>query len=104
MCGIAGILSVDGSHPPTAAQLAAMIGQLHHRGPDDTGVWCQGEIGLAHARLSIIDPAGGHQPMASADGLLQVVFNGEIFNFVELRGALEAARSEERRVGKECRL
>ncbi|HEX5686072.1 MAG TPA: asparagine synthase (glutamine-hydrolyzing) [Ideonella sp.] len=91
MCGIAGILSVDGSHPPAAAQLATMIGQLHHRGPDDTGMWCQGEIGLAHARLSIIDPTGGHQPMASADGLLQVVFNGEIFNFVELRAALEAA-------------
>lgn len=90
MCGIAGILAVDGAAVPTAAELSAMVGQLHHRGPDDTGSWCRGEIGLAHARLAIIDPAGGHQPMASADGRLQLVFNGEVFNFVELRTALEA--------------
>lgn len=91
MCGIAGIFSTDGWQPPGSAELSAMIGQLHHRGPDDTGQWCAGPIGLAHARLSIIDPAGGHQPMASADGQLHVVFNGEIFNFVELRAELQKA-------------
>lgn len=91
MCGIAGILAVEGARAPSAAELSAMIGELRHRGPDDQGLWRQGEIGLAHARLSIIDPAGGHQPMASANGQLQVVFNGEIFNFIELRAALEAA-------------
>jgi len=72
-------------------QLKAMIATLHHRGPDDEGVWTDGICGLAHARLSIIDlsPAG-HQPMASSDGQIWVSFNGEIYNFQELRRELEA--------------
>jgi asparagine synthase (glutamine-hydrolysing) len=90
MCGIAGILATRGACPPAAHELAAMIGRLRHRGPDDTGIWHEGEIGLAHARLAIIDPAGGHQPMGSAEEALRIVFNGEIFNFVELRAALQA--------------
>ena len=67
-----------------------MIGQLHHRGPDGTGAYCQGEMGLAHARLSIIDLAGGDQPIHNEDKSVWVVFNGEIFNYIELRRDLEA--------------
>ncbi len=68
-----------------------MIGTLRHRGPDDQGVWQDGVCGLAHARLSIIDlsPAG-HQPMGSADGRVWISYNGEIYNFMELRTELEA--------------
>ncbi|MCW7541671.1 asparagine synthase (glutamine-hydrolyzing) [Aquabacterium sp. A7-Y] len=88
MCGIAGIHS-PGSTPPREL-LQAMIRQLHHRGPDARGVWAQGPIGLAHARLSIVDLEGGTQPMHSEDGSLSLVFNGEIFNHVELRRELQA--------------
>src|SRR5260221_6418554 len=68
-----------------------MIETLRHRGPDDQGVWQDGVFGLAHARLSIIDlsPAG-HQPMGSADGRVWISYNGEIYNFMELRTELEA--------------
>ncbi len=67
-----------------------MIKRLHHRGPDDTGFHCDGPIGLAHARLSIIDLAGGNQPIHNEDKTVWVVFNGEIFNYLELRATLEA--------------
>jgi asparagine synthase (glutamine-hydrolysing) len=66
-----------------------MVRILDHRGPDDVGVFVDGALGLAHRRLSIIDIAGGHQPMISADGSLSITFNGEIFNFVELRDDLK---------------
>ena len=66
-----------------------MIGALHHRGPDGTGVFLDADIGLAHARLSIIDIAGGAQPIHNEDSSVQVVFNGEIFNYIELRAGLE---------------
>jgi asparagine synthase (glutamine-hydrolysing) len=66
-----------------------MINVVGHRGPDGHGVWTHGPVGLAHARLSIIDLAGGAQPMANNDGSLWVTFNGEIFNYVELRRDLE---------------
>ncbi len=68
-----------------------MIGALHHRGPDGSAVFVDGPIGLAHARLSIIDLESGWQPMANEDESVWVVFNGEIFNFVELRHRLEQA-------------
>ncbi|HEX3139795.1 MAG TPA: asparagine synthetase B, partial [Rhizobacter sp.] len=68
-----------------------MIGQLQHRGPDGTGIYCAAEIGLAHARLSIIDLAGGDQPIHNEDQTVWVVFNGEIFNYIELRAELERA-------------
>ncbi|MGQ3152637.1 MAG: asparagine synthetase B, partial [Brevundimonas mediterranea] len=68
-----------------------MIGTLGHRGPDGRGTWVEGPIGLAHARLAIIDPEGGAQPMGSADGRVQLVFNGEIFNYIELREELRQA-------------
>lgn len=92
MCGISGFLT-QAPGPPHAeleARLAAMNAAQRHRGPDDAGVWTDGVAGLAQARLAVIDlsPAG-HQPMASADGQVQIVFNGEIYNFLELRAELE---------------
>ncbi len=83
MCGIAGRLNWNAPIDPS--QLAAMIGRLHHRGPDGHGFYNKGPIGLAHARLSIIDLSSGDQPMCSEDGTVWVVFNGEIFNYLELR-------------------
>lgn len=87
MCGIAGVLAFDG-RPVERQSVADMIAMLHHRGPDATGVHVSGSAGLAHARLSIIDLAGGGQPMPNEDGSVWITFNGEIFNFVELREEL----------------
>ncbi len=85
MCGIAGILTSVAGRPPERAELAAMIERLQHRGPDGTGMLIDGAIGLAHARLSIIDLATGQQPIHNEDRTVWVVFNGEIFNYTELR-------------------
>src|SRR5258708_4678347 len=91
MCGIAGIVSLkSGLAPPTLEALKNMAGALHHRGPDEFGVYRDNRAGLAHARLSIIDLASGQQPLANLDGTIHVVFNGEIFNYVELREELRA--------------
>lgn len=93
MCGIAGFLSTRSLLPPAAAEarLWAMIGTIRHRGPDDEGVWTDGRAGLAHARLSIIDlSSAAHQPMASADDNVWITYNGEIYNFAEIRPDLEA--------------
>ena len=87
MCGIAGILNLDGT-PAEASLLRGMIQVLRHRGPDDNGVYADAAVGLAHARLSIVDLSSGHQPMKNADGSLWITFNGEIFNHVELRETL----------------
>jgi asparagine synthase (glutamine-hydrolysing) len=91
MCGIAGKLCFDPDRPVPRALLDRMGGALAHRGPDDAGIHCAGPVGLAHRRLSIIDlsPAG-HQPMSNEDGTIWIVFNGEIYNFLSLRPALEA--------------
>ena len=88
MCGIAGMLVRDGS-PAAVGDLRRMAGALEHRGPDEFGVYRDAHVGLAHARLSIIDLSTGQQPMANEDDSLWVVFNGEIFNYVELREELE---------------
>jgi len=90
MCGIAGIWSGPGAAPPRRDEIDAMVAALHHRGPDGRGTLVEGPIGLGHARLSIIDLAGGAQPMGNEDGRIQVVFNGEIFNYIELRQQLIA--------------
>jgi len=87
MCGIAGILA-RGGPPPTRETLGRMAQALAHRGPDEFGMYRNAEIGLAHTRLSIIDLASGQQPLANEDHTLWVVFNGEIFNYVELRAEL----------------
>ena len=92
MCGIAGILRLkDALPPPSRASLEAMAGALRHRGPDEFGLYRDATAGLAHARLSIIDLATGQQPLSNEDGTLWVSFNGEIFNYVELRAQLLAA-------------
>jgi asparagine synthase (glutamine-hydrolysing) len=77
--------------PPERHELAAMIGTLRHRGPDGFGFHLDGPVGLAHARLSIIDLSTGDQPIANEDHTIWTVFNGEIFNYVELRAELEKA-------------
>jgi asparagine synthase (glutamine-hydrolysing) len=88
MCGIAGIVNVGSGEAPDRAALGRQLGALDHRGPDEVGLYRDGHAGLAHTRLSIIDLAAGQQPMASADETLWIVFNGEIFNYIELREEL----------------
>jgi asparagine synthase (glutamine-hydrolysing) len=88
MCGIFGVLNLDGS-PAERAALQAMARVSVHRGPDDEGFHLDGACGIGMRRLSIIDLAGGHQPLANRDGSLVVVCNGEIYNFRELRRELE---------------
>lgn len=90
MCGIAGIADWQGLNGSIRDTLAQMIAQLHHRGPDGTGFYNDAIVGLAHARLSIIDLAGGAQPIHNEDQTVQVIFNGEIFNYIELREELLA--------------
>src|SRR5579864_3988681 len=87
MCGIAGIVGLHRERVDSN-QLHAMISTLVHRGPDANGVYVENGIGLAHARLSIIDLAGGAQPMSNADSTLWITFNGEVFNYLELREEL----------------
>jgi len=88
VCGIAGILQISGEGA-TPTLLEQMIDRIRYRGPDESGIHLDGPIGLGHCRLSIIDLASGQQPMHSGDGNLVVVFNGEIYNHVELRQDLE---------------
>jgi len=92
MCGIAGICQLDASPlTPEAGQwVKAMTDRMAHRGPDGEGQWSDGAVCLGHRRLSIIDLSGGGQPMHSADGQLTVTFNGEIYNYAELKEQLSA--------------
>ncbi len=90
MCGIAGVFYADHSREVEPATLAAMSGAIAHRGPDGDGTYRAPGVGLVHRRLSIIDLAGGRQPLANEDGRIRVVFNGEIYNYRELRRELEA--------------
>src|SRR5512137_1354746 len=91
MCGIAGVLTLrEGMPPPALDDLTAMVGALRHRGPDEFGAYRDRWAALGHARLSIIDLAAGQQPLCNEDGTIWVVFNGEIFNYVELREELLA--------------
>ncbi len=88
MCGIAGIVHTD-ARPVDPAALRRMGDAMAHRGPDGSGEWASGPVGLAHRRLAIIDLTGGRQPMASAASGCVLSFNGEIYNFRELRTLLE---------------
>jgi asparagine synthase (glutamine-hydrolysing) len=89
MCGVNGRFNFDG-RPVTREEVVAMRDVMVHRGPDGQGLFLDGPIGLGHRRLSIIDLAGGHQPLANEDGTVTIVFNGEIYNFREIRPELEA--------------
>lgn len=84
MCGISGIFDLKNNGEIARHILEKMNGAQHHRGPDDDGFFFAPGIGLGHRRLSIIDLAGGHQPMFNTAGDIGVVFNGEIYNFKEL--------------------
>jgi asparagine synthase (glutamine-hydrolysing) len=88
MCGICGIYNLNGN-PVDSRLLECMNDTMVHRGPDGSGIFIASNIGLGHRRLSIIDLESGKQPMGSENGSIQVVFNGEIYNFLELRKFLE---------------
>jgi asparagine synthase (glutamine-hydrolysing) len=90
MCGIAGIFNLGNALSPRREELTSMMEKLNHRGPDGRGLYVEGPVGLAHTRLSIIDLAGGEQPIHNEDRSVWVTFNGEIFNYVELRAELLA--------------
>jgi asparagine synthase (glutamine-hydrolysing) len=90
MCGIAGKLVFDPAAEVSGNDIQRMLAPLLHRGPDGNGVHLDRNAGLGHCRLSIIDLAGGSQPMANEDETIWIVFNGEIYNFQSLRRDLLA--------------
>jgi len=87
MCGIVGILNFSGA-PVENVTIRKMVGSLVHRGPDDEGIYIKGSIGLGHRRLSVIDLVSGHQPLANREKTIWISYNGEIYNYVELRKQL----------------
>ncbi|MGH7597704.1 MAG: asparagine synthase (glutamine-hydrolyzing) [bacterium] len=90
MCGIAGIFSFHQNAPATSAQIQKMTDAIRHRGPDDEGFYVNGNIALGHRRLAIIDLSpDGNQPMAGPDGSTWIIYNGEIYNYLELRAELK---------------
>jgi len=90
MCGICGFAYSHSARPAEAGVVDRMLRTISHRGPDGHGVLCQGHVALGHHRLSIIDVEGGHQPLANEDGTIWVTFNGEIYNYRDLRAELVA--------------
>src|SRR5215469_9081424 len=90
MCGIAGMFSTEPGFVADKAVLRRMCDVIAHRGPDDEGYYVRGAVGLGMRRLSIIDLSTGHQPISNEDGTIWIVFNGEIYNFQELRDELRA--------------
>src|SRR6185503_5081488 len=91
MCGIAGILAAEGGGQAGEAALRRMLGSIVHRGPDDEGTFLDGPLAMGARRLSILDVPGGHQPLANEDETVWAVFNGEIYNYRDLRADLEKA-------------
>lgn len=89
MCGITGIYNLQQNPPPEKEYLLDMLGMIHHRGPDEFGLYSDAQVGIANTRLSILDLRGGSQPIGNEDGSLWIVLNGEIFNYIELRLDLE---------------
>src|SRR5438309_1449624 len=90
MCGIAGIVAAERDRPAYSAEVHRMCDMIIHRGPDDEGMFVQGHVGLGMRRLRIIDLSTGHQPIHNEDQTIWIVFNGEIYNFQELRPELES--------------
>src|SRR2546425_13131458 len=90
MCGICGQFNFIDGQPVDHETIRAMTDTIVHRGPDDEGYFFDGALGFGFRRLSIIDLAGGHQPMSDAEEKVWVIFNGEIYNYLELRRELEA--------------
>ncbi|MEW6752655.1 MAG: asparagine synthetase B, partial [Candidatus Latescibacterota bacterium] len=88
MCGIAGKVYADRGRPVEQDVLQAMCARMVHRGPDEEGIHLDGHAGLGMRRLRVIDLPGGHQPMANEDESVWIAFNGEIYNFGELRRCL----------------
>src|SRR5262249_53765840 len=89
MCGIAGSVALDGGVPPPSLDdLTAMVGAIRHRGPDEVGLYRDASAGLPSTRLSIVDLSTGQQPISDGDGRSWIVYNGELFNHVELRDEL----------------
>ena len=81
MCGIAGFYDIEGRGALSLEDLGKMVSSLRHRGPDASGIYIDDRVGLGHARLSIIDLAGGDQPIRNEDESSWIVYNGEIFNY-----------------------
>src|ERR1700729_1344158 len=94
MCGICGQLNFSNQDRVISEDIVRMTRTMVHRGPDDEGYYISSGIGLGFRRLSIIDLQGGHQPMCDSEESVWVVFNGEIYNFKELRNELETAGYE----------
>src|SRR6266511_2352322 len=90
MCGIAGIVYADPTRKVDPMLIARMCEAIRHRGPDDKGLVVEDQIGLGMCRLAIIDLQTGRQPIDSEDGAVSVIFNGEIYNFQDLRRSLES--------------
>lgn len=90
MCGICGKVEFDRGASVSGALIRSMLDTIRHRGPDDEGVYLAPQVGLGHARLSIIDLSSGHQPLGNENGTVWIVFNGEIYNYQELRNQLLA--------------
>lgn len=89
MCGIAGYFNLKGESPPDRELIGRMVNMIRHRGPDEFGAYMDNICALGQARLSIIDLATGSQPLSNEDETLWITFNGEIFNYIELRAELE---------------
>src|SRR5687767_15949609 len=96
MCGIAGFASASVLGPDERHRARTMRDVLVHRGPDGAGLWADDHAVLAHRRLSIVDLAGGHQPLSNETGTVWVTFNGEIYNDADVRGELEFAGNKYR--------
>src|SRR5262245_2811813 len=94
MCGIAGQFNFQRREPVERATVERMARSIAHRGPDDEGFFISGPVGLGFRRLSIIDLTSGHQPMSDAEGTVWVIFNGEIYNYKELRAELQSKRHQ----------
>jgi asparagine synthase (glutamine-hydrolysing) len=90
MCGIAGIVNLNHRHQPSEQEMISMLAAIKHRGPDESGIYLGEGIGLGNVRLSIIDLSSGQQPMSTSDGRYWIVYNGEVFNYIEVRRELEA--------------